>query len=305
MDKNILTVLCALTLIITSSCEKIIEIKADPIPPVLIINGAVSTTDSTLIHLFSTDSMPQDFWPIDSGIISQANVFIVNQYGDQEQLIFSNRHSGYLGRPRTAGEKLILRISHNNYPKISSQTTVPEAPHNFSATQTLTFEEENEGYKEYRVDFDFTYKSQPSYILGEVQTKHQYTSGVWPLYDTITTYFNKYLYTFDARAFAVVDPIEEMDGTRNLGQKAYIENAGNQDRVQISLYWDEHSSGESEQEMYASISILSEEAYRFFTQAILQDYTKYNPFASAVNVQGNVENGYGIFYAVNKSRVKL
>ncbi|TXC81325.1 DUF4249 family protein [Luteibaculum oceani] len=305
MDKNILKLLCAITVLIASSCEKIIEIKADPIPPVLVINGMIQTSDSCLIHVFSTDSSYNEFrdWrPID---IKGANVFLENQSGEREQLQYTKQWGGYIGKPRNPGDQLKLIVSHTNYPTVYAETLVPRNPSSFNATNTITYEEEGSSFKEYRVDFDWTYNSRPRYILGEVQQKIKQRKGTWPLYDTITTYHNENLHTYDARVFAIVDPIEDLDGTRYLGNQAYIENVGNQDRVKISLYWDEYSSGEAEQEMYATISILSEEAYRFFTQAILQDYTKYNPFASAVNVQGNIENGYGIFYAVNKSRVKL
>ena len=56
---------------------------------------------------------------------------------------------------------------------------------------------------------------------------------------------------------------------------------------------------------YLQVLYISEAHYEYLKSARLHDYTQDNPFAEPLNVQGNVENGYGIFAGYSSRTFEL
>ena len=57
--------------------------------------------------------------------------------------------------------------------------------------------------------------------------------------------------------------------------------------------------------IHLQVLYISEAYYEYLKSARLHDYTQDNPFAEPLNVQGNVENGYGIFAGYSSRTFEL
>ena len=56
---------------------------------------------------------------------------------------------------------------------------------------------------------------------------------------------------------------------------------------------------------YLQVLYISEAFYEYLKSSRIHDYTRENPFAEPLNVQGNVENGYGIFAGYSSQTFEL
>lgn len=303
MDQNILKyLLAAIATMALMACEKEFTLNVDALEPQLSIHGFVYTDDSTVVIVESTDSLFQEesYFEPENLRLKKANVVIKSSSSASETLTFSTERNAFVGRPRQVGEQLQLEVSHPNYNTAKASCVVSEAPKVNSRSQVDTMEWADR----YTVNVDLEQSQGKRYFILSVLQKTVLNRSSGDK-DTITGYFAS-IETYDPRFYVMTDPFNMSSGDPNyIYYPIVFEKSSSADFVSTEFMffgYETYIGFDSEEYYELSISELSEEAYRYITTVKSEEWTNGDPFASPVTIRDNIENGVGIFMAVNSSK---
>lgn len=283
------------TLIVTWSCETIIDVDLPRHKPAIVLNSFFGTDTTFQVTLHQSKDILDGSY--DFKIISGAQVEL---YKD-DQLIGTLTESdpGYytlLDYPEPGGSYSI-KASKSGFESVEATDVVPNRTANLSLDK---IEEKTNEYNDPVFHLTYSIDDQPGADFYEVllymyYPRYDYYQDEDTAYQYLVGYYKELMYYNEVGA-----ELNEFEDVGNPGvfSDELFDGKKHSNTIEIYYYYyDEGQGSEDDHTVDFTLEVrhLSEAMYLYKSSLQLQTDTRDNPFAEVAHVFNNISQGYGIF----------
>ncbi|MGB3465980.1 MAG: DUF4249 domain-containing protein [Cyclobacteriaceae bacterium] len=299
--KNLLIYISIVTLLVSFSCETVVDIDVPIAPPSLVVNSRINT-DSTNFNIDLTES---DFILSEVPFRSVTGAEIVLTEDGEQKGIFRETADGIYQNDTQplAGKTYGLTISKEGYETISAETVIPGEEVAIKSVTTGNVTRDGSDFTLIKVTVDDPGDVANFYEIGVFFYEKRYDNETGELLEGDSVAYFEYIeldgtdFEDDATSYGQTVLVSDLffDGlTHDFDLLVYnLYNAGpgvpEEDRIQY----------------YVTIRNTSEEYYNYIRTRKLQDYVEGDPFSEPVIVADNIVNGFGIFAGFSADSEKI
>ncbi len=266
------------------SCEKEIPYEGDDSESLLVLNQVIEKDSTFSIGIERSRFLLESFTTntaLDDALVTLNNTTT----GASETLVAGSNGRYDFAMVAEEGHSYEVTASHNDYPTVTGSDVIPSTI-SLISVDTNSFNNENfERIMEAK--FKWNDPQGKNYYMLTVQSNQSFPQRLYLGSDDISitnggTNFDGDE-TFDY-FFALND--ESFDGTQK----------------ELTLQFGHFLFGSGIEYQY-QLYHCTEDAYKYLISASLSENSGTGPFVEAVKVSTNIEGGYGIFGAINKSQI--
>jgi len=286
--KNIFIFISLTITISFIACEKEIEIPYPDYTPTLVLNAFITPDSLWEVYLHASQSKVANELPI---AIETAEIEVFENGLSIAQLEH-REDTYYVSKPNSTlpavNKTYTIKVQAEGYPAIEATTSIPTPTpiDRILLTDSVAIDESGEYLTELRIRFKDTPNTQNFYYLNLVNFRTE-QNDLWPAFFEFDqpaiefkttsnsglknkTFFSDLL--FDGQFYEIVGTIPSRD---------FINQKNNFDELRITL------------------ATVNETYFNYFKQYEKQNSVQENPFAEAVFIDSNVQNGLGNFAGVS------
>ena len=285
------------------ACEQVIEPDLPDHRPRLVLQAFFTSDGVWTAHVGRSFRMLDlRLAPYESRTVADAEVELLAGDRVVSELAFSDAAQAYLfdGDSLEAGETYSLQVSVPGFETIRATDTVPRPV----PTSILWFRAPASSRSGSGGSGDFSVKLEIEDPPGE---ENYYQVSLYRVFAGRGASRIEYSFSTNDPSILADNSVDgsPFEGGEVEEDAPYFKDTlfdGRTHRIELSsnLDGDPDPSG-----TYLQVLYISEAHYEYLKSARLHDYTQDNPFAEPLNVQGNVENGYGIFAGYSSRTFEL
>lgn len=287
------------------SCETVVDVDLPEFEPSLVLNGLIypDTTVSVLLtQNRSALDNSYDFKSIKNATIKlyENDVFIGNLSASDQDGIYT------LGYYPQIGKTYRIEAEKSGFEKVSAEISIPGDTADFAIQHITRVKDE---YGNYNLKMTYVLKDSIIKNFYEVKLfmKNGYPETKYYDYDLDSlivvpgyTYWQDWYYWIDGASLDEFSDYTEYE--------IFTDELFNGRQKEFTLVFSEPYEYENQSDTtYLRLEVrnLTEDYYRYITTQTLQNMTGNSPFAEPVQVYSNIDNGFGIWGAMNNSRGEI
>lgn len=274
-------------LLICTSCELVVDIDVPRDPVRIVVNGIANTEEVWTLHLSESEYIlddPQSFHPIDG-----ANVIMERQDGSKSTVV--NTAAGYytINEKPQPGETYIVTAVAANRESVRCVVNVPPLTPMIEVKWDSAKAEVNESGST-RIPVNIKFQDMPS----------------------VENYYQLEAYTHYVHTYTTQDGKQHRDSVRTTMIIEVLDKKIKTDNQYIFRFDDSFFDGQiytlpirldfirfyNFYKVDIVLSSMSKDHYKYVQQVELHYETNGDPFAQPIQVEGNVENGFGVIGAI-------
>lgn len=300
MTKKLFRVLILILSFSLSACHSLVEDEFEKFQPVPVLNGLLQADSIMRVQISLTanltDSTPK--------YVDNALVIIESTAKGTDTLIYTTQGWYVSSRQAKSGETYTCKVFIEGFPMLSAVTTVPETTNFDSIVFTEFAGRGTEGEKissiEFQIPNDLTKR-----LYWQVQLIAQ---GNFAYYDfennELVHYFGdeeKYIFMLAGQDSVLLNEANPLTVFSNKKMKC--------NDYTVKFYVNEYSTNLNyDYNFYIVLSSIDESYYKYIKQYYIYETSEYYNLGKSPQrypLYSNVNNGYGIFTGISKTRALL
>ncbi|MFY0601066.1 MAG: DUF4249 domain-containing protein [Cyclobacteriaceae bacterium] len=299
---SISKIIVILGIILTASCEVVVDVPTPNFKPSLVLNSYINPDSIVTLALSSNryvlDTSRSQFPWVDGALIKLYEDGLLVEELQQEHDISGYYFSDF--HPKT-GSTYLITAEKEGFEPITASTSIPSEKANFSIIDINEFKDEF-GYPNYKMRYNLLDK--PGNDFYEVRL-FQLFKERFGYYDEMDNFIEEESFSrYDAIPFNYFSP-EDLDtddaetyDLEYLFSDQLFEGRTVQNSIEFHPFT---SDNEDSLTFQLRIRKVSEEYYEYRITSDLQFKVDGNAFAEPIPVFNNIENGFGIFSGYNRA----
>ncbi len=303
--ENKLLILLVISLL-SFGCETIVDIEVPRDPPSLVINSTLSDDEFIKVHI------SQSQYILESGdykMITGAVVEIFEE-GTLVETLPDSLGGYYISATYTPkrGKTYSIKVSKNGFETATAEVLMPLDTANILSVKMDTVRENIDGYVSHYLRFSIEIKDDKAYdnfydisvYRGGYFKRYDHSVDPPVLIDSLYSYQKLYLQSRDP----------SLEDFQSYGQDILFNDQlfnGSTYKMNVlsSIWIDSEYPDENQYTYFVMLRNTSNSYYLYKISSQLQYWTEEDPFAQPVTVYNNIENGFGIFGALNTAVYKV
>lgn len=287
------------------SCEMVVDVDLPEFEPSIVLNGVISPDTTIMVALTQDKSALDNNWEF--RYIKNATIRLFENNLLIGNLSTTNQEGVYvLNYYPQRGKTYRIEAEKSGFETVSSEITIPADTASFNVTKVIR---EKDQYGDYIIKLTYTLNDPKieNFYEVKVMTRNGYSKSEYYDYDLdslIVTpayyYWQEWYYWLEG---ANLDDFSDYSDHEKFDDELF-----NGRQKEFTLYFNEphfYDISSDTTSFRLEVRNLSEAYYRFATTQNLQSMTGDSPFSEPVQVYSNIENGFGIWGALNNSRSEI